>query len=119
MLLTIALPATLPPGGELRARVIHAAAGDRMGPGAKLLDFSYDLSAGTAHDCPPVTYYRLILRERGVLRALTIARGDRLESGVPLALLATDPADPADAMPARAARVTVAGIVFHAEKWDN
>ncbi len=88
-------------------------------PGSKLLDFSVDLSAGAAHDCPPISHYRLVLRERGRLVRLNVGQGDALMPGVAVAMLATDTGDTADDPRARLARVTVASIVFHAEGWGG
>ncbi len=119
MLLTVMLPAALEIGGEARVRRSSVGIGEAVGPGARLLDFSVDLSAGVAHDCPPIAHYRLVLRERGWLRSMTVAVGDAITAGAVLALLSTEQDEPLDAAPVRAARVTVASILFHAEGWGG
>lgn len=119
MLLTIAIPAALDLGGEARVRLVHAAAGDMLAPGAKLIDFNVDLSAGAAHDCPPISHYRLVLRERGWLRRLAVATGDPLMAGATIGWIGDAADTPLDEAAARAARVTVASILFHAEGWGG
>ena len=90
---------------------IHAREGDDLAPGAKLMDLLVDLSATTSHDCPPVSLYRLLLRDKARLRLLEVAVGDEVLVGAPLALFSTDAEEPLDAAPARATRVTIAGII--------
>jgi hypothetical protein len=85
--------------------------------GAKLFDITVDLSAAAAHDCPPISHYRLVLRERVWLRRLTAARRDVVAAGAPLAIFTSEPDEPVDADPARPVRVAIAAII-HQPSWD-
>src|SRR5207342_1585724 len=49
--------------------------------GSKLMDLSIDLSAVLPHDCPPVSMYRIALRDRVWLRKLAVAIGDDIAVG--------------------------------------
>jgi hypothetical protein len=90
---------------------VHAREGEALASGAKVMDLLVDLSAVAAHDCPPVSLYRLVLRDRAWLRRLDVAVGDEVGVGAPLALFATEPDEALAAPPARAARVAIAGII--------
>lgn len=90
---------------------IHARVGEALPLGGKLIDLTVDLSAAAPHDCPPVSHYRLSLRDRAWLRRVDVAVGDEPQVGESLALLSTEPDEPLDAAPARAARVAIAGIL--------
>ncbi len=87
--------------------------------GTKFLDLSIDLSSSVPHDCPPVSHYRLVLRERLWLRRLGVKPGDEIDVGAMLALFSTKPDDVLDGKPVRAARIAVAGIVYQADLWGE
>ena len=70
-----------------------------------------DLGGSVAHDCPPVSYYRLVLRERAWLRRLAVAVGEEVPLAAPLAWFTTSPDEPAEGEPARPVRVAHAGIL--------
>lgn len=91
---------------------VHAAPGDMLEIGAALIDFRLDLSAAVAHDCPPVSTYRIALAEPARLEALEVAKGDRIAPGGLLARLAAG-----DEGPTRAARVTVVAILHFDDWW--
>jgi hypothetical protein len=90
---------------------IYAEVGTALPLGAKLLDLSIDLSAVMPHDCPPVSLYRVALRDRVWLRKLAVAPGDDIAIGAAVALFSTEPDESLDGDPARAVRVTIAGIL--------
>lgn len=117
MLLAIELPRLheLMTTGVVTA--VHAAPGTMLEPGAPLVDVRVDLSHAAAHDCPPVSWFRVILRERGVLRELTAARDDELAPGARFGLLAATADEPASDLPARAARLTTVGLVGPEPEW--
>jgi hypothetical protein len=95
-----------------RIETVHAREGERLAPGAKLFDMTVDLSLAAPHDCPPISHYRIVLREAAHLRRLNIQRGDEPAVGAPLALFSTDPDEPLHAAPGRMARVAIATIMF-------
>lgn len=118
MLLTLTLPRLNPHMASAIVDVAHAKVGETLGVGGKLFDLTVDLSAAAPHDCPPVSHFRITLRERVWLRRLDVAAGDTPEAGASLALFSTEPEEPIDAAPARAARVTVAGVIAQSA-WDS
>jgi hypothetical protein len=98
-------------------RSVYAAEGASLAPGQKLLDLSIDLSAIVPHDCPPISFYRIAMRERVWLRRLIVTPGTDVEVGAALACFSTVPGEPLDGEPARAARVTIAGIIDQSDWW--
>lgn len=90
---------------------VHAAVGQALPVGGKLIDLTVDLSAAAPHDCPPIAHYRLTVRDKVWLRRLDVAPGDEPEVGASLALFSTEPDEPLDAAPARPVRVAIAGII--------
>lgn len=97
---------------------VHAQVGEALGLGGKLFDLTVDLSAAAPHDCPPVSHFRMTLRERAWLRRLDVAAGDEPEVGAGLALFSTEPDEPLDGPAARAARTTVAAVIAQ-NAWDG
>lgn len=95
---------------------VHAAEGDALGIGGRLIDLCLDLSAAAAHDCPPISYFRITLREKVWLRRLAVKLGDAIQPGALVALFTTTADEPIDGEPARSARVTVAGLI-HETAW--
>jgi len=91
--------------------VAHIAEGGSVVLGGKFVDVTVDLSAATPHDCPPISHYRIALRDRVWLRRLDVAPGDRVDVGASLALFSTTPDEPLEGEPARAVRVAIAGII--------
>lgn len=98
---------------------VYAATGDRLRAGAKLLDLSVDLSSAFAQECPPVSYYRLVLREAVYLRQFTAAPGQHFALGAQIALFSTDPEEALDGPVERQVRCTVAGIIHHEAMWSG
>jgi hypothetical protein len=98
---------------------VYCVEGSELTMGTKLLDVSVDLSGAFAQNCPPISYYRMVLRDRLWLRKLFAAPGEHREPGELLALFSTDPDEPLDAAPARAARYMTAGIVYHEGMWSG
>jgi hypothetical protein len=91
---------------------VHASVGQALAPGAKLFDMTVDLSLAAPHDCPPISHYRMVLREKAHLRRLFVEPGEEAAVGAPLALFSTDPDEPLDAAPGRMARIAIATIMF-------
>ena len=119
MIFEFKLPKINPLMTTARLECVHLPVGTSMKPGDKFIDLSVDLSSAFSQDCPPVSYYRVIIRERVVLRALTYAAGDSAEVADLLALFTSDADEPIDGAPARAVRFATAGIVRHAEMWSG
>jgi hypothetical protein len=90
---------------------IYSSEGEALPVGTKLFDLTIDLSRAVAHDCPPISYFRVVLRERAWLRRLSIAEGDEPATGEPLALFSTEPDESLDAPAARPVRVAIAAIL--------
>jgi hypothetical protein len=117
LLLILALPRIGERPGSTFVETIHAVSGTCLNPGAKLVDLRVDLSAVVAHDCPPVSLYRIALRERVWLRRLDVAADAAINVGDRIALLTTSADEPLDATPVRSVRVTVVGIVRQDAWW--
>jgi hypothetical protein len=100
-------------------RTIYVEVGAVLPLGAKLLDLCVDLSAVLPHDCLPVSMYRIALRDRVWLRKLGVAPGDDIPIGAVVALFSTEPDESLSADPARAVRVTIAGIVDPSSWWSE
>ena len=111
MLLNLTLPHINPYMTTAMIDRIHVAIGAAMPVGSKFLDLTIDLSAAAPHDCPPVSHYRLMVRDRVWLRRLDIASGDEPEVGASLGLFSTAPDEPLDGTPVRQVRLAIAGII--------
>lgn len=119
MLFTLTLPRINDYMTTAAIKTVHAAEGAALTPGSKLMDLVIDLGATIAHDCPPISQYRIALRDRAYLRKLAVASGDDVAPGAMLALFSTDPGEPLDATPARPARISVVGILDQSGGWDG
>jgi hypothetical protein len=119
MLLTLALPRFNDLMTSAVVEAIHAAPGTALAIGAKLMDVSVDLSAVAAHDCPPISHFRNVLREPATLRRLDVGVGDVVPANALVAQFSTQPDEPLDGAPARQVRVTVAGILSAADDWGS
>ena len=92
---------------------VFAAEGDALKMGSKLVDLSVDLTSAFAQECPPISYYRIVVRETAILRRIEARPGDFVGIDSLVALFSTEPDEPLDQPAARALRVTVAGIMHH------
>jgi hypothetical protein len=97
---------------------VHQVEGPQLKMGSKLFDVSIDLSSAFSQNCPPISYYRLVVRENLVLRRLCVSPGDRVAPGGRIALFASSADEPIDGQPAREVRVMTAGINFHDDMWS-
>lgn len=96
---------------------VHAMPGDELAAGAPLMDLRVDLSHEAAHDCAPVSYFRIVLRDRGVLRTLDAPVGAELTPGQAIGVLSTSAGESLTVAPARAARLTTVGVVGPDAEW--
>ncbi|MBS0476657.1 MAG: hypothetical protein JSR28_16120 [Proteobacteria bacterium] len=113
MILEVRLTQIVPQMTGATTECFYAAPGDALRMGSKLIDLSVDLSSAFAQECPPVSYYRIVLRESAFLRSIETRPGDFTAVDQSIALLSTTPDEPLDEPPSRAARVTIAGILPH------
>lgn len=96
---------------------VYQREGEALGVGARLFDLTVDLSVAAPHDCPPISHYRLVLREAAWLRRVSAGRGDEPAVGEPLALFSTSPDEPLEGE-ARPARLAIAAIL-HQSSWSQ
>ena len=96
-------------------KAVHVKEGTPLPAGGKFLDVSVDLTSYAEHDCPAISYFRIAVRERGWVRRVRIAAGDEIAPGSALAQLSTEPTEVLDDAPSRAARISVAGILYQPE----
>lgn len=113
MILELKLPDIVPQMTGATTECLFAEAGEALRMGSKLVDLRVDLSSAFAQECPPVSYYRIVLREKAYLRQINPKPGDFIERDAPVALFSSSPDEPLDEAPERPLRVTVAGILHH------
>jgi len=118
MLLSMALPTLNPHMTAATIMRVHVGTGTALAPGAKLMDVRLDLSDAFPQDCPPISYYRLVLRERAWLRHLAAPPGADVPPGFVLALFSTEAEEPLAGAPARAVRLATAGILWQPD-WST
>lgn len=111
MLFNLPLPQINAHMATARIDIVHAVEDAPVGQGGKLFDLTVDLSAAAPHDCPPVSHYRLVTRDRVWLRRLEVRPGDEPAVGANLALFSSAPDEPLDGVVARAVRLTTVGIM--------
>ena len=104
---------------EARIECLHATVGESLKSGAKLFDLSVDLSNNFSQDCPPISFFRIILRENAVLREVRFAAGDLCPVGSVLAVFSTTADEALDQAAPRAVRFATAGIIRHAGMWTG
>ncbi len=98
---------------------LHPAAGTVLKTGDKLLDLSIDLSSAFSQDCPPISFFRIIVRENAVLRELLPAPGQCCKVGELIAVFTTLPDEAADPPAQRGVRFATAGIMHHSGMWTG
>jgi len=104
---------------EALVECIHASCGTQMRPGDRLLDLSVDLSRGFSQGCPPISFYRVVLRETLWLRRLMAKPGTACGPDEATAIFTTEPDEPMDGAAARPVRIATAGIIYHAGMWSG
>lgn len=98
---------------------LYAKPGDALKMGSKLFDLSIDLGSVFAQECPPVSFFRVVMREAAFLRRLDGAPGAFAELDEAIAIFSTTPDEDIDQPATRAIRTTVAGIVHHDGMWTG
>jgi Trk K+ transport system NAD-binding subunit len=114
MRLEFHLPQIVPQMTEATVLRVAARPNEALLVGAALLDLEVDLSKQIAGDCPLVSYYRLVLREPGIVRELP-QPGDVIQVGDRVAVLVQNEGTPADA-PSRRLRLSIASVL---PRWDE
>jgi hypothetical protein len=97
---------------------IYATPGSALKVGDKLCDISVDLSSGFSQYCPPISYFRMVVREKVWLQKILVAPGDNCDVGQLLAVFSSEQADPGEEGPVRPLRITTAGINHHSDMWS-
>ena len=97
---------------------IYATTGSALKVGDKLCDLSVDLSSGFSQYCPPISYFRVVVREKVWLQKLFIVTGGSYDVGQLMAVFSTEQDDPGEEAPARPLRITTAGIAHHSGMWS-
>jgi len=87
--------------------------------GAKLLDVSVDLGSAFTQECPPVSFYRFVMREPAWLREIKVVPGQHCTVDELVALFSTAPEESLDQAAARGVRLTVAGIMHYPGMWTR
>ncbi len=119
MLYELRLPRVNPYMAAGRIECVHAACGSQLRSGDRILDLSIDLSGAFSQDCPPVSFYRLVLRETLWLRRISVPLGITCALDQPVAVFSSDPDEPTEGEIARPVRVAAAGIVYHSGMWSG
>jgi hypothetical protein len=97
---------------------IYATPGSALKIGDKLCDLSVDLSSGFSQYCPPISYFRVVVREKVWLQEMLVAPGDSCDVGQLVAVFSAEQDDPGEGGPARPLRITTAGIAHHSGMWS-
>jgi len=113
------LPLISPHMSEALIECLYASPGSTLKTGDKLLDLSVDLSSNFAQDCPPVSFFRIIVREPVVLREFRLAPGKSCPVGEIIALFSSTADEPTDQPPQRGIRFATAGIIHHPAMWTG
>ncbi len=111
MLLTLSLARINPLMTDAFVDTLHAGTGARLQAGARLLDVTIDLSDSSPQDCPPISHYRLVLREAAWLRRWLVGPSDRPAVGAGLAIFSSAADETLEGVAARPVRVMTASIV--------
>ena len=118
MIYGLKLPKIVPAMSTALIEAIYVQSHSELRPGEKILDVTIDLGGSFAQNCPPISHYRFVAREKAVVRRLFVAAGDACEPDSLIATFGTDPEEPADAAVVRPLRITIAGILRHAAMWS-
>jgi hypothetical protein len=118
MLYDLRLPKINPNMSAAVVECVYPNPGTLLKAGDKLFDLSVDLSSGFSQYCPPISYFRVVVREKLWLQKTLVVPGDNCDVGAMLALFSTEQDEPLEAAPARAIRITTAGIAHHQGLWS-
>jgi pyruvate/2-oxoglutarate dehydrogenase complex dihydrolipoamide acyltransferase (E2) component len=119
MFFDLSLPQISPHMPEAVIECLHAVPGASLKSGDKLLDLSVDLSSSFAQDCPPISYFRIVMRESVVLREFHVTRGQACKVGELIAVFSTVADETKDRSAQRGVRIATAGILHHSGMWTG
>lgn len=119
MIYELRLPLIIPQMTGATVECLYASVGDSLKLGSKFMDVSVDLGSAFAQECPPVSFYRFILREPVYLRQFTAKPGQLFNLEDQIALFSTTADEPINEAPARQVRITTAGIIHHDQMWTG
>lgn len=119
MIYAFRLPLINPHMSSARIECTYADPGAALKNGSKLFDLGVDLSSAFAQECPPISFFRVVLREPAFFRKLNAGRGQLCQLGEQIALFSEKPDDSLDDAPARDIRFAVAGIIHHEGMWTG
>ncbi|HVZ30507.1 MAG TPA: hypothetical protein VG839_08950 [Asticcacaulis sp.] len=119
MIYAFRLPTINPHMSGARIECLYAQPGDTLKMGSKLLDLGVDLSSAFAQECPPISFFRVVLREPVTLRAFKVEPGDYCDLGHLIALFSTTPEEDLNVEPARDIRFATAAIIHHDGLWTG
>lgn len=118
MLYDLCLPKINPNMSSAMVECVYANPGTVLKAGDKLFDLSVDLSSGYSQYCPPISYFRVVVREKLWLQKILVSPGDNCDVGTPIALFSSEQDESLEGTPARAIRITTAGIAHHQGLWS-
>ena len=95
--------------GTIRQLCVNT--GAELKPGDHVVEVSVDLSDIAAQDCPPIYHFRVVAREHGCIRSLSITEGDVRDVGDLLGLVSTTPDETLEPGPTRDLRTARVGIL--------
>ena len=119
MIYEFRLPRIVPQMSGATIECVHAKLGDPVKMGSKLVDFSVDLTSAFAQECPPISFFRVVLREAAWLRKFDIEPGRFSQLDEVIAVFSTDENEDIARSAARQIRTTVAGIAHHESMWTG
>ena len=119
MVFELILPQIVPQMTNARVECIYASVGDSLQIGTKLLDISVDLSSAFAQECPPVSFYRIVARDRGIIRLQDLVEGQKIDVGQVLSVITDTKEADTNAPVDRPLRATIAGIIHHEAMWTG
>ncbi len=117
MLYNLPIPKLTEHPAVIRLEFRYPQPGAHLLVGAKLADVSVDLSNVFAQNCPPISFYRIVLREACFLRAWLAEPGQLCAPGTSIAIFSTAADEPVNAAVNRQARIMTAGITYHPGMW--
>jgi len=118
MILSLSLPKIMSEMTTAQIQIIYPAEGSLIISGGKLLDLQVDLSLAVTHDCPPLSFHRIALREKVWLRRILAPLDEELGIGTQLALFSTQADESLDVAPERELRTSIASILKQVDPWS-
>jgi hypothetical protein len=119
MIYEFRLPPILPTMSGATIECVHAKPGDMIKMGSKLVDLSVDLTSAFAQECPPISFFRVVVREAAWIARLDVVPGQFCELDQVVATFSTEQKEDIFRPVTRAIRTTVAGIAHHEGMWTG